>query len=184
MRTLLISIAVVLVVAAAWEYLFLDSKEISIFSETLLREMTTQPMAKVKPQNVTLKTLDDKDISADFYPVAGAKGAVIYVHMMPATKESWKELATEFASKGYAGLVIDLRGHGESIGGPRGFLNFEDVEHQQSILDLDSAAKYLLGGGFTEDRIFFVGASIGTNLSLKYVSDNPAFNTAVLLSAG
>src|SRR3989338_7025054 len=105
MRTVLVSIAVVLVVAAAWEYLFLDSKEIPVLSGISLRDMTAQPKVKIKPQNVTLKTLDDKDISADFYPVSEAKGAVIYVHMMPATKESWKDLAADLVLNGYAGVA-------------------------------------------------------------------------------
>lgn len=133
---------------------------------------------------VLLKTLDGQEIAATFYEAAEPKGAAVFTHMMPATKNSWADLAALFASRGYAGLAIDLRGHGESEGGPDGYKKFSDEDHQKSILDVDAAVKFLLGKGFAANQIILIGASIGANLALKYMGDHHDFKTAVLLSAG
>ena len=104
---------------------------------------------------------------------------------MPATKESWTELAKNFQNAGYENLAIDLRGHGESDGGPDGYKSFADSQHQKSILDLEAAANYLIKERqATSDKIIFIGASIGANLSLQYISEHSEFKTAVLLSPG
>lgn len=132
----------------------------------------------------SIQTTDGETIATAYYPVNEPKGGVVFVHMMPATKESWRTLARAFQERGYAGLAVDLRGHGESSGGPRGYQQFTDEEHQKSILDLDAAAKWLFGKGIVPTQLAFVGASIGANLSLKYLADHPEIPAAVLLSAG
>ncbi len=139
---------------------------------------------EILPTAVTIKTLDGEDVAATLYAVPEAKTSAIFVHMMPATKESWQELVTFFAESGITGLAIDLRGHGESTGGPRAYTKFSDEEHQKSILDIDAAVKFLLSKGFAADQIACIGASIGANLCLKYVADHPDFKTVALLSAG
>lgn len=146
-------------------------------------------MEKFEKTSLTLKTLDSQELAATLYSprpgdAASLKGGVLFLHMMPATKESWDELAVYLAESGYLGLAIDLRGHGASSGGPRGYAKFEDAEHQKSILDLDAAAKFLMVKGLSAGQIALVGASIGANLSLRYLSDHPEFKTAVLLSPG
>lgn len=146
-------------------------------------------MEKFEKTTLNLKTLDGKDLAAALYaprPEDGEalRGGIVFTHMMPATKESWDALAAKFAEDGYLGLAIDLRGHGESDGGPKAYTKFTDEEHQKSILDLDAAAKFLIGKGLTAEQIVFVGASIGANLSIRYLADHHDFKTAVLFSAG
>ena len=93
--------------------------------------------------------------------------------MMPATKKSFHQLAEEFQNIGYESIAIDLRGHGESDKGP------------ESILDLEIAVDYLVKNrGAKSDKISFIGASIGANLSLQYISEHSEFKTAILLSPG
>lgn len=134
---------------------------------------------------IFLTTKDGIKIAADLYPAEHPVGWLVLTHMMPATKESWKNLAAELQKAGYEGLAIDLRGHGESEGGPNGFTKFSDAEHQKSILDLEAAIDYLIKSRkATSDKIVFIGASIGANLSLQYISERPESKTAVLLSAG
>ena len=136
-------------------------------------------------EKIYLITKDNIKIVANLYGVNNPAGWVILVHMMPATKESWTELANDFQNAGYESIAFDLRGHGESDGGPEGYLNFSDSQHQKSILDLEAAADYLIKEwGATPDKISFVGASISANLSLQYISENQQFKTAVLLSPG
>ena len=134
---------------------------------------------------IFLSTKDDVKIAADLYEVENPAGWLVLVHMMPAAKESWTELAKNFQNAGYESLAIDLRGHGESDGGPKGYLSFSDSQHQKSILDLEAAADYLVKERqATSDKIIFIGASIGANLSLQYISEHSEFRGAVLLSPG
>ena len=52
-------------------------------------------------------------------------------------------------------------------------------------MDLETAADFLIKERkAAADKISFVGASIGANLSLQYISEHPEFKTAVLLSPG
>lgn len=138
----------------------------------------------ITPATVTIKTLDGIDIAGVFYDTPEPKGAALFLHMMPATKESWGELALRFAKEGYLALAIDLRGHGESEGGSEGYKKFSDEDHQKCILDVDAAVKYLLAKGVSAGQMVLIGASIGANLALKYIADHPDFKTAIMLSAG
>jgi len=134
---------------------------------------------------IFLTTKDGIRIAANLYSVEPARGWLVLVHMMPATKESYQELAQRFQNLGYESIAIDLRGHGESDKGPNGFLKFSDSDHQKSILDLEAAVNYLIENrGAVADKISFIGASIGANLSLQYISEHPEFETAILLSLG
>lgn len=130
---------------------------------------------------VEFKTADGVKIVADYYtpPQPSTKGVVL-VHMMPATRQSWQNFAPVLQAEGYAALAIDLRGHGESGGGD--YRNFGDQEHQASMADLAAAAEFLQGKGVTE--IAVAGASIGANLALQFLAENPETRAVVLLSPG
>jgi len=133
---------------------------------------------------IFLTTKDGIKIAANLYSVEPARGWLVLVHMMPAAKESYRELAQRFQNLGYESIVIDLRGHGESDGGPDGYLN-KDFDHKKSILDLEAAVNYLINNRqATADKISFIGASIGANLCLQYIVEHPEYKTAVLLSPG
>lgn len=130
-------------------------------------------------------TKDGVKIVADLYSVSNPIGWLVLSHMMPATKESYSDLAQRLQNLGYESLAIDLRGHGESDGGPNGFTQFSDSEHQKSIFDLEASVDYLIKNrGAVAEKISFIGASIGANLSLQYISEHPEYKTAILLSAG
>ena len=131
-----------------------------------------------------LTTKDNKRIAADYYPAENPRGWVVYLHMMPATKESWRSLAGFLAKNGYEGIAIDLRGHGASDGGPDGYEKFSDAEHQASTKDIEAALKHLEGAGAAPQRVAIVGASIGANLALQWLAEHEEYPCAVLLSAG
>jgi len=159
---------------------FLIPQDIQIDADENTNEHGYKTMEKIY-----LTTKDGVKIAANLYPVENPVGWLVLVHMMPATKESWRTWAEELTNQGYESIAIDLRGHGESDGGPNGYLNFSDSQHQKSILDLEAAADYLIKEqGATPEKISFIGASIGANLSLEYISEHPEFKSAVLLSAG
>lgn len=136
-----------------------------------------------------LTTADNVKIAANYFPTDRKKypnprGWVIFLHMMPATKESWNALAVRMQQEGYAGLAIDLRGHGSSGGGPTGYLQFSDAEHQDSVRDIDAAVDVLRGFGAREGSITLIGASIGANLALQYVARHRGFRHCVAFSPG
>lgn len=127
---------------------------------------------------------DGIKIAYDLYSALNPKGWLLLVHMMPATKESWKSFAEEMQQSGYASIAIDLRGHGESDSGPSGYQKFSDEEHQKSVLDLEAAVEFLKNQGAVAEKIILIGASIGANLALLQLAKNPEIKTAILLSAG
>ncbi|MBI5401350.1 alpha/beta fold hydrolase, partial [Candidatus Wolfebacteria bacterium] len=140
-------------------------------------------------EKVFIKTSDNVQLAADYFTVykssySRPKGWVVFLHMMPATKESWTGFAKKIQELGYESLAIDLRGHGKSQGGPDGFINFGDSQHQKSILDVEAAIEFLKTKGAEADKIALIGASIGANLSLQYISEHSEFQTAILLSPG
>ncbi len=139
----------------------------------------------INMEKIFLTAKDGVKIAANLYSVKPTRGWLVLTHMMPATKESYQDLAKRFQNLGYECLAIDLRGHGESDKGPDGFMKFSDSEHQKSILDLEAAVDYLIENrGASVVRISFIGASIGANLSLQYISEHSEFKTAILLSPG
>lgn len=141
-------------------------------------------------ETVIFLTSDGVTIYADYLtvpPLSGAKKAALLLHMMPATRVSFRDLQSALQKAGISSLAIDLRGHGQSTKGPSGNLNyqnFSDVDHQKSKLDVGAALKFLNGKGFQNNSISLVGASIGANLSLDMLARYPELPTAVLLSPG
>lgn len=136
-------------------------------------------------KKIFLETKDSIRISANLYKIDNPVSWFVLIHMMPATKESWKDFSEYLLNFNYRSIAIDLRGHGESDGGPNSYLEFKDEDRQKSILDLDSAVSYIIKEeGATPEKITIVGASIGANLALKYISENKEFKKVVLLSPG
>ncbi|NOY35666.1 MAG: alpha/beta fold hydrolase, partial [bacterium] len=79
---------------------------------------------------------------------------------------------------------IDLRGHGESEGGPDGFREFSDEQHMAGILDVAAAVDFFASKGLPPEKISLAGASIGANLSLQFQSEHSEIKASVLLSPG
>jgi alpha-beta hydrolase superfamily lysophospholipase len=133
-------------------------------------------------ERVQLTTEDGKNIVGHYYAALG-DCAVLLLHMLKSTKESWQPFAEQLHEKKCAVLSIDFRGHGESEGGPEGYKQFSDEDHQKFIMDIDAAVKYLARREFSKVRI--AGASIGANLALLYASEHvDVVEKILLLSAG
>lgn len=132
-------------------------------------------------EKVTLKTSDEVNLAGDYYPSESERGVVL-LHMMPSDRKSWITLAGKLQEAGFQSIAIDLRGHGESRGGPDGYRRFSDAEHQASSRDVAAAAEFLKSKGVKD--LFLAGASIGANLALQYLAENPQSKAAILLSPG
>ena len=132
-------------------------------------------------ERITLVTNDGKTIIGDY---AGKPGepAVLMLHMMPSIRASWREFSEKLNSAGFQTLAVDLRGHGESEGGPTGYKRLSDEEHQASINDVEAAIAYLKSK--SASNLFIAGASIGANLALWYASEHQEIRGIILLSPG
>ena len=133
-------------------------------------------------ERVELTTADGVTIIGAHYKVEPPGSGVLLLHMMPAAKESWRGFGAKLNETEIGALAIDLRGHGESDGGPDGYRTFTDEEHQLSIEDVRVGIKYQKEEG--HGPIFVAGASIGANLALNILAENPEIEGAILLSAG
>lgn len=132
-------------------------------------------------ERVVLTTSDEKTIVGDYSGQTG-QPAVLLLHMMPATRESWRTLAEKLKISGFQTLAVDLRGHGQSQGGPSEYKRFSNQEHQSSIRDVEAAVDFLKSKN--PSKIFIAGASIGANLALWYIAEHPDVRGAILLSPG
>ena len=139
------------------------------------------PETSMNTERITFKTSDNVNIVGIYYKAAGNAG-ILLLHMMSATKENWEAFAEKLQVAGFNVLAIDLRGHGESGGGPNGFQNFSDAEHQASIHDVEAAIEFLKSKGISE--IGIAGASVGANLALWYQAEHLEIKKIILLSAG
>lgn len=135
-------------------------------------------------EKVILKTKDDLDIVGDYYNLSTQKQGVLLLHMMPANRKSWWDLALKLEDNGFQVLAIDLRGHGESTNGPDGYKNFSNEEHQKSILDIEAALDFFKVLNIKLENIIIGGASIGANLALWYGSENNEIKKIFCLSPG
>lgn len=142
---------------------------------------------KMEVKKIDFLTSDGVKIVANYYPNKNAKFAGILIHMRPKTKESYEKFARYLQEKNFSLLALDLRGHGESRESPWGYLDynqFSEDEEKKSIKDLEAASNFLEKEGFSQERQFLVGASIGANLSFQFISENEKIKAAVLLSPG
>ena len=102
------------------------------------------------PERVNLKTADGVNIAGDHHKGPTGGPGVLLLHMMPATKERWGGFASKLNGAGFGALAIDLRGHGESDGGPDGFRDFSDEDHQKSIMDARAAVDFQIAEGHSK----------------------------------
>lgn len=136
-------------------------------------------------EKISFKTEDGITIVGDYYPVDNARAFALLLHMMPATKEAWRDFANELSGRGIASLAIDERGHGESIeGGRLDHTQFTDQEQQMKIYDVRGALSWLEDKGATEANLVVVGGSIGANLTIKIMTERSGLKTGVALSPG
>ncbi|MFA5129452.1 MAG: alpha/beta fold hydrolase [Patescibacteria group bacterium] len=139
-------------------------------------------------QRIEFTTDDGIRIVGNWTTAPTTVGAAILLHMMPSNKESWDGMQQQLAHRGIASLAIDLRGHGESTqtveGAAIDYRAFTDAEHAESIQDAIGAHAWIRARGIEDDRIGTIGASVGANLSLQLLQQNPTMPCAVLLSPG
>lgn len=139
-------------------------------------------------EEIVLTTQDGVKLYADYHKSRSSSApTALLLHMMPAAKESWREFAEKLQRVGFGTLAIDFRGHGKSTdknGKTINYKNFSDKEHQDKIIDVKTAIQFLESEDISKDQIFLIGASIGANLTLQYMSEYPEVKVGIVLSPG
>ena len=160
----------------------------------LERQISPHPVEDIMPisslpvKKVTFLTPDNVTIVGNYYPLKEFDEAILLLHMMPQTKESWDMLAKKLQENNIVTLAIDLRGHGESI--KKGsqtldYTRFSDKEHQESQRDVEAALNWLKKETNLDlSSIYVGGASIGANLSLQALAEHSEIGKGFLLSPG
>lgn len=132
-------------------------------------------------------------VPALFTVPTAAKGkipCVIVEHGLGGRKEEVYLLSAALAKRGYAGLFIDIAGHGErpKING-KAVADFDLPEIRtmvgQTVADLRRGVDFLATRPEVDpDRIGYLGASLGGIIGGVFIGDEPRIRTAVLWAAG
>jgi pimeloyl-ACP methyl ester carboxylesterase len=119
---------------------------VAIFVVAALVSATPGP-----PHLVRFPTADGGIVGANVY--GESDSVVILVHGARFDKESWAEQAPLIADAGFKVIAIDLRGRGESRGGP------QDDAERRIDLDVLATVDYARRKGATS--VSLIGASLG-----------------------
>ena len=137
---------------------------------------TPLPMVRTDAQRVSFKTADRQELVASFYEPRRKKGlapGALLVHDRGGSREDLDVLAQRLSKQGFAVLVPDLRGHGESA---RGDVDWTTLDEQgRSSLwafaarDIKAAAKHLTEvDGVHTANLSLLGLGAGSLLATRH----------------
>jgi len=142
--------------------------------------------AAAKP--VSFKTSDGWTIAALYHPPRPGAEVAVLIHGLGSSSNEWGGFSPDLWRLGLGTLAIDLRGHGQSLSGPRGAEGWQDFdaagEWPKAVNDLLAAAAYLRRRGIPPSRVVFIGASVGANLASRAAARLKSSPWTALLSPG
>ncbi|WP_299681195.1 alpha/beta hydrolase [uncultured Dokdonia sp.] len=101
------------------------------------------------------------------FPVANAKGVIVYYHGNAGSVRRWGEITQFFTQKGYAVIVMDYRGYGKSETS-----SGKSTKPEQALYD-DSEVWYAFAkANYEESQIHVYGRSLGTTFATYVASKN------------
>ncbi|MCE5269014.1 MAG: alpha/beta hydrolase [Planctomycetaceae bacterium] len=137
-----------------------------------------------KPEDVVLRTGDRVELGLTYY--AGSKGKetipIVLLHGLKQSRSEYKELAPALQALGYAVVVPDLRGHGQStrkrMGGRSETLDAAKLMPSQfgaMVREDMTAVKDFLwernnAGQLNLDKLCVVGADMGASVALNFAA--------------
>ena len=133
------------------------------------------PKKKVGYVNLTYETDDNFVIKSKlYYPKQKAKvyPVVVFLHSIGYSGEYWNTLVKDFVDAGCAALVIDLRGHGQSVYDSdfriRSWRYYSDKQFAVYPKDVTDILKYLASNykDISTTKYAVVGADIGANTAV------------------
>ena len=88
-----------------------------------------------------------------------ARGAVIFLHGWSGNGDQFAPWALALAERGYAGIAVDLRGHGDSSDAPAGY-------GPREAADIADLVRALLAEGRIRPPVYLIGSSYGATTAL------------------
>jgi len=150
--------------------------------------LTGTPALPIELSGLDLETRDHVQLSATFYPGFQHQDTIpiILLHDYKGSRLDFEELARDLVAKGYALMMPDLRGHGESttqrIQHPRtGAIIETEIDaddfgpadfQKMRALDMQVLRRYLIeqnnAGKLNLNRLVLVGAGTGANIAMEW----------------
>ncbi len=130
-------------------------------------------------QEVKIKASDGLQIVGSYYPSTlsgGHSPAALLLHQNGGSKEEWEPFIPALLAEGYTVLAVDQRGFGQTGGKVDWRLAEKDITAMLAWLRNIAAIK--------GDEVAIIGASIGSNLTLRACVTDAKCHVAVALSPG
>ena len=130
-------------------------------------------------EKIIIKADDGFEISAAVFGVEKPKAVVQIVHGSLEHKERYYDFIKFLNEQGYAAIISDNRGHGESVDEyyPRGYMNGPD----ETISDLYAVTKYAKRI-FPKTPLYMLGHSLGTLFARVYLQQHDSEIEKLVLS--
>jgi len=130
-------------------------------------------------QEVKIKASDGLQIVGAYYPstLSGKQSpAALLLHQNGGSKEEWESFIPVLLDEGYSVLAVDQRGFGTTGG---------KVDWKLAEKDITAMLAWLRNiAAINTDEVAIIGASIGSNLSLRACVTDAKCHVAVALSPG
>jgi len=144
------------------------------------REASAPDQSSTAPsREVTFATSDGWTLRADWYPCAGARGAVVLLHERGGSAADWRAVAPMLVTARLAVLALDQRGAGRS----RGASNGPDAPWETGP-DIEAAVRWLAAPERGLKLVALAGSSYGANNALLYAAAHPEVRSVALVSPG
>ena len=161
----------------------------------LLFSQVVQPVSAESPiipgLDASFKTSDGWTLTAKYMPAQKNEKTVLLLHGRGEAKEHWILLARYLKDAGLGYLAVDLRGHGDSLSGPKGKeswhkfrANKRQNDFENMRFDIDASIQYLKTQGVDSNSVALIGDEVGGSLALKYAAIHPEIPMVVLISPG
>lgn len=119
---------------------------------------------------------------------AGLKGSIVFVHEPFRSSRDWAYMAEKMSRHGFASMVFDLRGHGDSLMRGDEELDreiFMDEDFQAMSQDVAAAVDFVGGqAGMDALPVHLAGSDLGSSLALLHAVSSDRVKTVAMLSPG
>lgn len=143
-----------------------------------------------KSWDAAVTTKDGKSLRCRFHqpegetPVMDAR-AVILAHDFGGRPEDWGDLPSRLAAEGFAVLVLEFRGHGDTPEGRDHWTRFEKAEVASMAADIEAGRVWLQQQKKVHVRkVAVVAARVSSILTLRAMKEDKDLLAAYLLSPG